>query len=116
VFPYGQNLIDRGLRGDYFNLYNLVDITVPRLKRGLLLGTRWGQEGMELVPAPGDPGYDQYYTNHPLSVGVAPPPPQDPTQSCTLTYWICSYPQNGVGPAPGARPAPPLPPPGEGGR
>ncbi|WP_370629614.1 MCE family protein [Mycolicibacterium sp. BK634] len=91
VFPYGQNIIDRALRGDYFNLYSVFDLTVPRLKRGLLLGTRWGQEGMSMVPAPGDAGYNRYYTTHPLTVGVDPPPPQDPT-GCTLTTWICSQP------------------------
>lgn len=97
VFPYGQNLLDRGVRGDYFNLYFIIDLTVARLKRGLLLGTHWGQEGMELTPAPGDPGYDQYYTKHPLSIGVAPPPPQ-PDQDCVLSFWICSYPAQGAGP------------------
>ncbi len=74
TYPLPQNLIDRGLRGDYMNLFATFDITVPRLKRGLLLGTRWGQEGAQLVPAPGDPGYEQYYNTNPLAAGIAPPP------------------------------------------
>ena len=75
VFPYGQNLIDRGLKGDYMNLFAVGDITVPRLKKTLFLGTRWGVEGAQLVPAPGDPGYDWYYTNNPLGTGVQSVPP-----------------------------------------
>jgi virulence factor Mce-like protein len=77
VFPYGQNTIDRGIRGDYMNLFATVDLTRNRLKRGLFAGTRWGQEFAPLVPAPGDPGYDQYYSNNPLGAPIvlAPPPP-----------------------------------------
>jgi phospholipid/cholesterol/gamma-HCH transport system substrate-binding protein len=71
TFPYGQNLIDRAVRGDFMNYYLVVDLTVNRLKRGLLLGTRWGQADLPLVPAPGDPGYDAYYSQDPLGVGVA---------------------------------------------
>jgi virulence factor Mce-like protein len=109
VFPYGQNIIDRALRGDYFNLYSVFDLTVPRLKRGLLLGTRWGQEGMSMVPAPGDAGYNRYYTTHPLTVGVDPPPPQDPA-GCTLTAWICSQPiPTAEAPPPMAPAEPPAP-------
>lgn len=57
TYPYPQNFIDRAIRGDYLNEFITFDFTIPRLKRGLLLGTRWGQEGAELVPAPGDPWY-----------------------------------------------------------
>jgi virulence factor Mce-like protein len=74
TFPYPQNLVDRAVRGDYMNYYLIVDLTVNRLKRGLLLGTRWGQPDMPLVPAPGDPGYDAFYSQNPLGVGVVPPP------------------------------------------
>ncbi len=76
TFPYSQGLIDRGVRGDYMNLYAVLDFTVPRLKRGLFLGTRWGEEHAKLVPAPGDPWYLNY-TVEPLSAGVAPPPQFD---------------------------------------
>ena len=55
AFPYGQSTIDRAIRGDYLNQYIIFDFTVPRLKKTLFLGTRWGQEGAKLVPAPGDP-------------------------------------------------------------
>jgi len=71
VFPYGQTLIDRGVRGDYMNQYAVVDLTIPRLKGNLFLGTRWGQEGASLVPAPGDP---LYYTVDPLGTGTAASP------------------------------------------
>lgn len=74
-FPFTQNFIDRAIRGDYYNLFAIVDFTIPRLKRTLFLGTRWAQEGAQLVPAPGDPQYLQY-TYDPLRLGVDPPPPQ----------------------------------------
>jgi hypothetical protein len=38
-----------------------------------LLGTRWGQEGAKLVPAPGDPWYATY-TYDPLNAPFSPPP------------------------------------------
>ena len=78
TFPYGQNLIDRGIRGDYMNLYLVADLTLPRLKRTLLLGTRWGQVGAKLLPAPGEPG-PMAYTYDPLSGNLGPPPPAAPT-------------------------------------
>lgn len=74
VYPFGQNMIDRGVRGDYMNLFVTIDLTRNRLKRSLLLGTRWGDEYAPLVPAPGDPGYDAYYTTNPLGVSLGPPP------------------------------------------
>ncbi|CAN5257956.1 MCE family protein [soil metagenome] len=77
VFPYGQAIIDRGLRGDYMNLYDVLDFTVPRLKRTTFLGTRWGEENATLVPAPGEPYYLNY-TLDPLLAPVAPPDGQPP--------------------------------------
>jgi hypothetical protein len=38
-----------------------------------LLGTRWGQEGAKLVPAPGDPWYATY-TYDPLNAPLNPTP------------------------------------------
>jgi len=73
TFPLTQNIIDRGVRGDYVNLFATVDLTHPRMKRGLLLGTRLGQDRASLIPAPGDPGFDAYYTKFPLGVGTSPP-------------------------------------------
>jgi ABC-type transporter Mla subunit MlaD len=72
-FPYGQATIDRAIRGDYLNQFIIFDFTVPRLKKTLLLGTRWGQEGAKLVPAPGDPWYATY-TYDPLNAPFSPPP------------------------------------------
>lgn len=37
VFPFTQNFVDRAVRGDYFNLHVDLDLSIPRLKRGLLL-------------------------------------------------------------------------------
>lgn len=73
AFPYGPTFADRITRGDYINLYASFDLTYPRLKRTLLLGTRWGDENAKLIPAPGDPYYLNY-SYDPLKLGVAPPP------------------------------------------
>jgi virulence factor Mce-like protein len=90
VFPFGQDLIKRGVRGDYMNFFGQIDLTVPRLKRSLLLGTRWEDQKAQLVPAPGEP-YWQKYTYDPLGLPVAPPPPGGP-----------------LGPVPGNPPTPAL--------
>jgi hypothetical protein len=104
-YPLTQDFIDRAVRGDYINLFATLDLTVNRLKSGMFLGTRWGKEGLPLVPAPGDPGYDAYYTDNPLGVGTAPPaspaPPQNPT----------ALPE-AVGPPPPLPPGTPPPAPG----
>lgn len=83
TFPFTQNVIDRGLKGDYMNLFVTLDLTYPRVKRTLALGTRWADPQARLVPAPGDPWYANY-TYDPLSTGVdaaapadSPPPPVD---------------------------------------
>ena len=52
----------------------MFDLTIPRLKRTLFLGTRWGEEHAKLVPAPGDPFYLNY-TYKPMDAPLAPPPP-----------------------------------------
>lgn len=77
VFPFPQDFIDRGVRGDYVNLFEVLDFTVPRLKTGLLGGTHWEEIGAPMVPAPGDPYYLNYTLN-PLGAGMAPPPPGVP--------------------------------------
>lgn len=81
VIPYGQNVIDRGVKGDYLNLYIVLDLTRNRLKRTILSGTRFGDEHAPLVPAPGDPGYDAFYalppaTSDPLQAPLQGPPPE----------------------------------------
>jgi virulence factor Mce-like protein len=73
-FPFTQSFLDRVIRGDYYNLFATVDLTIPRLKRSLMLGTRWEQEDAQLVPTYGDPPYLNY-TYDPLKTGVNPPPP-----------------------------------------
>jgi phospholipid/cholesterol/gamma-HCH transport system substrate-binding protein len=77
VFPFGQDLIDRGVRGDYINFFGVLDLTLPRLKRTLLKGTRWGDENATLPPAPGEP-YFSKYNYDPLGAPLRPPPPGGP--------------------------------------
>lgn len=74
TLPFPQNFIDRAVRGDYVNIFAAMDLTVPRLKRSLFLGTRWGDPNAQLIPAPGDPT-QLNYSNEPMSVGVNPPAP-----------------------------------------
>jgi len=73
TYPYTQEFIDRGIRGDYMNQFIVFDFTIPRLKSGILLGTRWGEPGASLVPAPGDPWYSMY-TRDPLQAPITPIP------------------------------------------
>ena len=77
VFPYGQNLIDRAIRGDFINLFATVDISGPRLRKSFFLGTRLGQEGRDVVPMPGEPFF-QRYTYDPMGRPLAPPPAGGP--------------------------------------
>ena len=126
TFPYTQSFIDRAIRGDYMNQFIVFDFTIPRLKRGLFLGTRWGQEGAPMVPAPGDPWY-LTYTLDPLNAPITPAP----TEVADIPPLVESaQPQRDSGPmehAAGAAPGPvpdhnvlpapasPGPAPGEGG-
>ncbi len=73
VAPFGQNVIDSA-RGDYMNLFVVLDLTRTRLKRDLLNGTRFGNTDLPLVPAPGDPGYETFYARNPLGIPIAPLP------------------------------------------
>ncbi|CQD20661.1 MCE family lipoprotein [Mycobacterium lentiflavum] len=97
VFPFTQNFVDRAVRGDYFNLHVDLDLSIPRLKKGLLLGTHWGQLDEPVPPEPGDP-YRMNYTLDPLHDPVRPP-------------WIdpnalpLPAPPPGFGPLPGPPPA-----------
>lgn len=77
VFPFGQGVIDRGIRGDFINIFVTVDISGPRLRKSLFLGSRAGQEGRDLVPLPGEPLF-QRYTLDPMGRPLAPPPPGGP--------------------------------------
>jgi phospholipid/cholesterol/gamma-HCH transport system substrate-binding protein len=112
VFPFTQNFIDRAVRGDYFNLHVDLDLTIPRLKRGLLLGTHWEELNAPEPPAPGEP-YLFNYTLDPMHAGFAPrlpgpPPPGAPAPAAPLPG-----PPPGPGAAPPAFSAPlPAPPPG----
>lgn len=85
TFPFTQNVIDRGMKGDFMNLFVTLDLTYPRIKRTLALGTRFGEPRAALVPAPGDPWYENY-TYDPLSTAIvesapaAPAPPEASTE------------------------------------
>jgi virulence factor Mce-like protein len=79
-FPYPGDLVDRGVRGDYFNVWVVLDFTRDRLKNALFEGSNWEQQNLSLVPAIGEPGYDEFYEKFPGGVGVnlaprTPPPP-----------------------------------------
>jgi phospholipid/cholesterol/gamma-HCH transport system substrate-binding protein len=109
VFPFNQDFVDRAVRGDYFNLHVDLDLSIPRLKRGLMLGTHWGQLDQPLVPAPGMPYYLNY-TLDPMHNPVRPPwvapgplpgpPPPGPPPAGVLN------PSAGLGQAPGPAPGP----------
>jgi virulence factor Mce-like protein len=111
VFPFTQNFVDRAVRGDYFNLHVQLDLSIPRLKRGLFLGTHWGQLGEQQVPAPGDPPY-LLYTRDPLHGGFAPPPgaqaplpgPPAPGPAQADLQFSAPLPGPAAAPAPGISP------------
>lgn len=110
TFPYTQNFIDRAIRGDYQNQFIVFDFTIPRLKRTLFLGTRWGEEGAKLVPAPGDPWYATY-TYDPLNAPFSPKP-TDVEPIPPLVDAGPAAPVDADKPAPAPPPSPPggLPP------
>lgn len=116
VFPYGQNLIDRAVRGDFINLFATVDISGPRLRKSIFLGSRAGQEGRDLVPLPGEPFF-QRYTFDPLGRPLAPQPPGGPLSALPgnpPTAGLTADPPGAERslPGPGSAPqAPPPPPP-----
>ena len=108
TYPFPPSLVDRGARGDYMNLFAVLDISRERLKRTLLLGTRWGQPGMTLPAAPGEPYYirdmfDQVGNPAPLNTGLTPSAPDTPPGAPPAPVAQQS--------APGAPPGPPPPPP-----
>jgi phospholipid/cholesterol/gamma-HCH transport system substrate-binding protein len=133
VFPFTQDFVDRAIRGDYFNLHVTLDLTIPKLKGALMLGTHWGQLDEQLVPAPGDPPYLQY-TRDPLHGGFAPPPgaqappppgppqppgvppagPQAPPPGPQPNLQFSAPLPGPAAPAPGPLPGPAAPPPGFG--
>jgi virulence factor Mce-like protein len=117
VFPYGQSLIDLAIRGDFVNLFATIDLSGPRLRKSIFLGTRAGQEGRDLVPLPGDP-YFQRYTYDPLGRPLAPPPPGGPLSALPGNPPTAGLNADPPGasrslPGPGSYPAqapPPMPP------
>jgi phospholipid/cholesterol/gamma-HCH transport system substrate-binding protein len=129
TFPFPQTIIDRAFRGDYANVFVVLDLTNAALRSETLLGTHWERLGAEKIPAPGDPYYLQYqYTPdplHPGAPGPVPPPvdaPLTPTAGPQPVYGAPFPPppigacDGAVGPCPAAnaqppRPIPPTPPP-----
>ncbi len=125
-FPFPQNLIDRAVRGDFFNLFFDLDITIPKLKKGIFLGTHWGQLKEEEVAAPGDPWWLNY-TLDPLHAGVnapplppgalppgPPPPPAAPPPGPQPNLQFSAPLPGPAAPPPGPLPGPAAPPPGFG--
>lgn len=91
VFPYGQNLIDRGFKGDYFNVFVVIDVTRARLKSQTFMGTHWQQEDLEWVPAPGDPGYDAYYAKNGNGDGSSGLPRTPPLRTAVDRRLSCRW-------------------------
>ena len=116
-FPYSQDLIDRAVRGDYANLFAVFDISRERLKRTLLLGTRFGEPGAVLPPAPGEPYFmrDMFDPVNPvnsaLSAGIAPQQPDTPPGVPRAPVVQAAAPQapRAPAPAPVTPPAPDTP-------
>jgi hypothetical protein len=112
VFPYGQNLIDRAVRGDFINLFATVDISGPRMRKSIFLGTRLDQEGRDLVPLPGEPFF-QRYTFDPMGRPLAPPPAFGPLGPVPPNNPGLNAEPPGASrslPGPGSYPAPASPP------
>jgi phospholipid/cholesterol/gamma-HCH transport system substrate-binding protein len=109
TFPFGQEAIDRQVRGDYINLFVTLDLTVPRLKRSLLLGTRWADPDATLVPAPGEPYYLNY-SYDPLTAPLNAPPPSDGAPPPGGTTPALGGTALGTGPVLPVAPAGPPPP------
>jgi virulence factor Mce-like protein len=109
AFPYSQSFIDRAIKGDYANLFAVTDFTIPRLKRSLLLGTRWEKPDAELVPALGDPWYLNY-TYDPVGAPIvglpAPGGAPPPLPSTGLTLPMPAMPQQPTANAPEMQLAP----------
>jgi phospholipid/cholesterol/gamma-HCH transport system substrate-binding protein len=111
TYPFPPSLVDRGARGDYMNLFAVLDISRERLKRTLLLGTRWGQPDIPLPAAPGEPYYvkDAYDpVNGVVNAGLAPSKPDTPPGAPPAPLAQTSAPVVAMPGAPPA-PAPPLP-------
>jgi phospholipid/cholesterol/gamma-HCH transport system substrate-binding protein len=111
TYPFPPSLVDRGARGDYMNLFAVLDISRERLKRTLLLGTRWGQPDMPLRAAPGEPYYvrDMFDpVNGVLNAGLTSSRPDTPPGAPPAPVTQTSAPVVAMPAAPPA-PAPPLP-------
>jgi phospholipid/cholesterol/gamma-HCH transport system substrate-binding protein len=111
TYPFPPSLVDRGARGDYMNLFAVLDISRERLKRTLLLGTRWGQPDIPLPAAPGEPYYvrDTFDpVNGVLNAGLAPSRPDTPPGAPPAPVNQSSAPA-APSAAPPTPPAPPLP-------
>lgn len=106
AFPYGPTFADRITKGDYINLFATFDLTYPRIKRTMLLGTRWGDENARLIPAPGDPYYLNY-SYDPMLMGVAPPPNEPPTGEGAPAGAVAPAPPPVIGPLLPVSPPPP---------
>jgi virulence factor Mce-like protein len=111
TYPYPPSIVDSGARGDYMNLFAVLDLSRERLKRTLLLGTRWGQPDIPLPAAPGEPYYvrDMFDpVNSPLNAPLAPSQPDTSPGAPPAPVNQTSAPVVAM-PAAAPAPAPPLP-------
>ena len=112
TYPFPPSLVDRGARGDYMNLFAVLDLSRERLKRTLLLGTRWGQPDIPLPAAPGEPYYikDTFDpVNSAVSAGLTPSRPDTPP-GAPIAQTSASAPAQGAPPTAAPPPAAAPPP------
>lgn len=55
TFPFPQTTIDQGMRGDYTNLWAVIDLTTSRLRETLGFGTPFGPQTAASTGVPVDP-------------------------------------------------------------
>jgi virulence factor Mce-like protein len=84
VFPYGQDLIDRGVRGDFISLFATIDISGPPASVDIPRHPP-RPRGRDLVPLPGEPFF-QRYTYDPLGRPLAPSPGGGHSPGCPETH------------------------------
>ncbi len=89
AFPYGQNLLDRGVKGDYFNLFLVLDFTRAKMKLQMLQGTGYQASNITQVPVAGDEGWESFIEKFPNGDGYndmprTPPPPDECVQGKAL--------------------------------
>ena len=94
------------------NLWGIFDLSRERIKRTLLLGTRWGEPGAVLPASPGEPFFIRNMldpVNPQLTTALAPSAPDTPPGTPAAPVAQTSAVGGPVAAAPPAPPPPPLP-------